>query len=53
MQFGLLPVSGTIDAVVILRRLQEEHHANGKMLYMCFVDLEKRCVPRKVLEWAM
>ena len=39
----------------ILRRMQEEYHAKGKQLYMCFVDLEKSfdSVPRKVLEWAM
>ena len=28
---------------------------NGKMLFMCFVNIEKASdrVPRKVLEWAM
>ena len=55
MQFGFMPERGTIDAVFILRRIQEEHHAKGKKLYMCFVDLEKAFdrVSRKVLEWAM
>ena len=35
--------------------MQEEHHANRKKLYMCFVDLDKPLdvVPWKVLEWAM
>ena len=35
--------------------MQVEHHANGKKLYVCFVDLEKVFdrVPRKVLEWAL
>ena len=38
----------------ILRRLQEEYHAKGEKLYMCFVDLKKAFdrVLRKVLEWA-
>ena len=40
MQFGSMPEIGTIDAVFILRRLQE-YLDKGKMLYMCFVDLEK------------
>ena len=53
MQFGFMPERGTIDAVFILRRLQEEYHAKGKTL--CFVDLEKAFdrVSKKVLEWAM
>ena len=55
MQFGFMPVSGTIDPVFILRRLQEEFHVNGKELYMYFVDLEMAFdrVPGKVLEWVM
>ena len=49
------PHRGYIDAVFIFRRMQEEYHAKGKYLYMCFVDLEKVFyrVPCKVLEWAM
>ena len=39
MQFGFMPESGTIDAVFILRRMQEEYHAKQKRLYVCFVDL--------------
>ena len=44
-----------IDAVFILRRMQEEYHANGKKLNMCSVDLEKAIgrVPKKMLEWAL
>ncbi|XP_002731282.2 uncharacterized protein LOC100366586, partial [Saccoglossus kowalevskii] len=55
MQFGFMPGKGTIYAVFILRRMQEEYRAKGKKLYMCFVDLEKAFdrVPRKVMEWAM
>ena len=45
----------TIDAVFILRMMQEEYHAKGKKLYMCLVDLEKPFdkVPMKVFELAM
>ena len=55
MQFGFMPGKGTIDAVFILRQLQEEYLDKPKKLYMCFVDLERAFdrVPRKVLEWAM
>ena len=55
MQFGFMPGKGTIDAVFILRRLQEESLDKEKKLYMCFVDLEKKFdrVPRRVLEQAM
>ena len=50
-----MPEKGAIDAIFILRRMQEEYHAKGKKLYMCFADLEKAFdrVQRKVLEWAM
>ena len=30
MEFGFTPDRGTIDAMFILRRLQEEYHAKGK-----------------------
>ena len=55
MQFGFMPERGTIHAAFILRRMQEEYHAKGKKLYMCFVDLDKAIdrVPRKLLKWAM
>ena len=43
------------DAVSTSRRMQEEHRAKGKKLYMCFVDLEKALdrVPQKVMELAL
>ena len=55
MQFGFMPERGTIDAVFILRRMQEEYHAKGKKMCIRFVDLEKAFdrVPRKDLEWAL
>ena len=55
MQFGFMPGKGTIDAVFILRRLQEEYLDKENKLYMCLTDLKKAFdrVPRKVLEWAM
>ena len=41
IKFGFMPERGTIDAVFILRRLQEEYHAKGKRLCICSVNLEK------------
>ena len=54
-KFGFMPGKVMIDAVFILRRLQEEYLVKEKKLYMCFVDLEKAFdrVPSKVLEWAI
>ena len=50
-----MPGKVTIDAVLIFMWIQEEQLGKQKMLYMCFVDLEKAFVrvPRKVEEWAM
>ena len=55
MQFGFMPERGTIDAVFILRRLQEEYYAKGKKLCMYFVDSENAFdrISRKVLVWTM
>ena len=55
IQFGFMTERGTVDAVFILRRMQSRHHAKGKKLYMCFMDLENAFdrVIRKVLEWAL
>ena len=41
MQFGFMPERGTIDAVFILRRMQCQHHAKGKNVYMDFIGTEK------------
>ena len=40
MQFGFVPGKDTIDAVFILRIL-EEYLAIQKKLHMCFVDLDE------------
>ena len=40
-QFGFMPGKGTIDALFLVRRLQDEHRAKEKRMYMCFADLEK------------
>ena len=55
MLFGFMSERGTIDAVFILRKLQEEHNAKGKKLYIYFADIVKMFdrVQRKVLEWAI
>ena len=55
MQFGSMPERRTINAIFYLKRMQEEYHAKGKKLYMCFVNLEEALdrVPRKVLEWTL
>ena len=41
MQFGFMPGKGTIDALFILKRMQEEYRDKGRKLYMCFVNIEK------------
>ena len=49
MQFGFVPGKGTVDAIFIVRRMQEEYQKKDKKLYMCFVDMEKAFdkVPKK------
>ena len=55
MRFGFMPGKGTVDAIFMVRRMQEEYQKKDKKLYMCFVDMEKAFdrVPRKVIEWVM
>ena len=51
-----MPRRVTIDAVFILRRMQEEYHAKGKKkLHVRLANLDKALerVPRKVLELAL
>ena len=56
IQFGFMPGKGTMDAIFIVRRMQEkEYQKKNKKLCMSFVDMEKafNSVPRKVIKWAM
>ena len=55
MQFVSMPESETINAVYILRGVQEEYIAKWIKLCMHFVDLEKAFdrVLRNVLQWAL
>ena len=52
MQFGFMPGQGTVDAIFIVRRMQEEYQKKDKKLHKCFVDMEKAFdrVSRKVME---
>ena len=55
MQCGFMPGRGTIDAIFMVRQLQEKYLGRKKCLYFCFVDLEKAFdrVPRRVIEFAL
>ena len=55
MQFEFMPRKQTVDAMFIMRRMQEEYQNKDKKLYMCFVDIKKAFdrMPRKVMKWAM
>ena len=55
MQFGFMQGKGTSDAIFMLRRMQEAYREVDRMLYMCFIDMEKAFdrVPRKVVEWSL
>ena len=53
MQFFLIPNRGTIDAIFILRRMQEEYHAKGKKLYVLWTkrklltEYQRKCWNRQ------
>jgi len=41
MQFGFMPGKGTMEAIFIIRQMQEKYLAKKRTLYFTFVDLEK------------
>ena len=56
MQFGFMPGKGTVDAIFIVRRMQEEYQKKDKKLVVYVdCDMEKAFnrVLRKVMEWAL
>ena len=55
MQFGFVPGKGTVDAIFMVRQLQEKFLEKRKDLFFTFVDLEKAFdrVPREVVRWAL
>ena len=55
MQFGFMLGRSTVDAIFILRKMQESFLEKNRKLFICFVDLKKAFdrVPRKVIEWAL
>jgi hypothetical protein len=55
MEFGFSKGNGTIDAIFIVRRLQEKYLGVKRELWLAFVDLEKALdgVRREVLLWAL
>ena len=55
MQFGFMPGKSTIDAIFIIRQVQEKFLEGNRKLYWCFVDLEKAFdrVPREVVYWSL
>src|SRR5260221_4755745 len=55
MQFGFRPGRGTMDAIFVVRQIQEKFLAKKNELWMTFVDLEKEFdrVPREVLWWSL
>lgn len=52
MQCGFMACKRTVDALFMVRMLQEKYRKKKRRLYMCFVDLEKAFeqVLRKMIE---
>ena len=55
MQYGFMPRRGTVDAVFVLRRINEKFRVKDKKLFFIFIDLEKAFdqVSWEVIRFAM
>ena len=55
MQFGFSAGKGTVDAIFIIRQVQEKFLDKKKELWLAFVNLKKSFdrVPREVLWWTL
>ena len=55
MQFGFMPGRGTVDAISILRQVQEKALVGNESQYWAFVDIEKAIgrVPRELIYWSL
>jgi len=54
-QFRFVKGKSTMDALFVLRQVQEKHREGRKELHGVFIDLEKGCdrVPREELCWCL
>ena len=55
MLFGFMPGKGTLEALFIVSRMQEEYQKKGKKLYMCFSNMKNAFhrILQMVMEWTM